>query len=311
MDQKDNRNQIQNHILGIAGTLLFHGLLIFLFFVIVFHTPIPPWPEEGGGGGGSGLEINLGTSSDGMGENQYADISVPSFENRKISEPVIPPVEQEVKSTNTQDEDVLTQDNEESVSVPSITESAKKKTEKSTTVKQTAQPVVPVQPVVNQNALYKKTKNTNDGTTGKSGNQGREDGKAGSGNYGGTGTGTGTGDGSGTGSGTGSGSGSGTGSGTGGGTGSGISFDLGGRQARSLQKPFYNSPEQGKIVVSIKVNKQGKVTYAAAGAKGTTISEIGLRQQAEAAARKTVFAADNNAPEEQKGTITYVFKKVR
>ena len=315
MDQKDNRKQIQNHILGIAGTLLFHGLLIFLFYVIVFHTPIPPWPEEGGGGGGNGLEINLGTSNDGVGANQYADISMPSFENRKVSEPVTPPAEEEVKQAKAQDEEVLTQDNEESVAVPSKTENTKKKTEKKTekttpVVKQPVKPVALVQPVVNQNALYKK-KSNNDGTTGKPGNQGREDGKTGSGNYGGTGTGKGTGDGSGSGSGSGSGTGSGIGSGNGGGVGGGNSYDLGGRIARKFQLPFYNSPEQGKIVVSIKVNKQGKVTYAAAGAKGTTISEIGLRQQAENAALKTVFAPDANAPEEQRGTITYNFRKVK
>jgi outer membrane biosynthesis protein TonB len=311
MDQKDKRTHVQNHILGIAGTLLFHGLLIFLFFVIMFHTPIPPWPEDGGGGGGNGLEINLGTSDQGMGTNQYADISMPSFENRKVSEPVTPPAEQEVKQAKSEDEDVLTQDNEESAAVSSKTEKTKKKTEKATAVvKQVVKPAAPVQPVVNPNALYKK-KSNNDGTTGKPGNQGREDGKTGSGNYGGTGTGKGTGDGSGTGSGSGSGSGSGTGSGTGGGAGSGISFDLGGRTARSFGKPFYNSPEQGKIVVSIKVNKQGKVTYAAAGAKGTDISEISLRQQAESAALKTVFVPDANAPDEQRGTITYNFRKVK
>lgn len=313
MDQKDNRTQIQNHILGIAGTLLVHGLLIFLFYIIVFHTPIPPWPEEGGGGGGNGLEINLGTSDQGMGTNQYADISMPSFENKKVAEPVTPAAEQEPKQIKTQDEEVLTQDNEESVAVPSKTEKTKKKTEKSTpVVKQPVQPAALVKPVVNQNALYKK-KSSNDGTTGKPGNQGREDGKTGSGNYGGTGTGKGTGDGSGTGSGSGSGSGSGIGSGTGGGVGSGISYNLRGRTARSFGKPFYNSPEQGKIVVSIKVNKQGKVIYAAAGAKGTDISEIGLRQQAESAALKTVFAPDNNdnTPDEQIGTITYNFRKVK
>jgi hypothetical protein len=91
----------------------------------------------------------------------------------------------------------------------------------------------------------------------------------------------------------------------------GISYDLGGRGARSLPKPTYNSPEQGKIVVSIKVNRQGQVTYASAGAKGTTISEINLRHQAENTARKTVFEPDADAPEEQRGTITYVFVKQR
>jgi hypothetical protein len=93
--------------------------------------------------------------------------------------------------------------------------------------------------------------------------------------------------------------------------GNGISYDLGGRGARSLPKPTYNSAEQGKIVVSIKVNRQGQVTYASAGAKGTTIYEINLVQNAENAARKTVFEPDADAPEEQRGTITYVFVKQR
>jgi hypothetical protein len=308
MEQTDKKKRLQNQLLGIAGTLLFHGLLIFLFIVIIFHTPIPPWPEEGGGGGGNGLEINLGNSDDGMGENQYAQVSIPDFANRKVAEPVIQPEQSDVKTPKSQADDILTQENDESVTVPSKPDNSKKKSETNTAVKQ---PEVVKQPVVNQNALYKKNKNTSDGNTGKPGNQGREDGKAGAGNYKGTGTGTGTGDGSGNGSGSGSGNGSGNGSGSGSGNGSGISYDLGTRQARSLQKPFYNSPEQGKIVVSIKVNKQGKVTYASAGAKGTTISEVGLRQQAESAALKTVFAADADAPDEQRGTITYNFRKVR
>ncbi len=311
MEQPDRKNNIQNHVLGIAGTLLFHGLLFLLFFLFVFHTPIPPWPDEGGGGGGNGLEINLGASSEGMGADQYAQVSIPDFENKKVPEPVVTPLQEEVKSANTKAEDILTQDNEEAVSLPSKKDDRKPKIVKDNTVKQPLQPPVVAQPVVNTNALYKKNKNTNDGITGKPGNQGREDGSSGSGNYGGTGTGKGGGNGSGNGSGSGSGSGSGTGSGSGSGNGNGISFDLGGRPARSLQKPFYNSPEQGNIVVTIKVNKQGKVTYASAGAKGTDISEIGLRQQAENAALKTVFAPDENAPDEQRGTITYKFKKVK
>jgi protein TonB len=88
-----------------------------------------------------------------------------------------------------------------------------------------------------------------------------------------------------------------------------ISYDLGGRGARILPKPTFNSSEEGKIVVSVKVNIEGKVTYASAGAKGTTISEINLLQQAESAARKTIFAPDPDAPDEQRGTITYKFIK--
>jgi outer membrane biosynthesis protein TonB len=309
MDQTDRQKQLQSHIWGFAGTFLFHGLLFLLLFFIVFHTPIPPWPEEGGGGGGNGLEINLGNSDEGMGVALNAPISIPSFENKQVVRQDVQPDQQDMKVKNADNEEVLTQDAEETTSLPSNPDHSKKKS-KPDNVSKPMQPVVAVQPVVNPNALYKKNKNTNDGNTGKPGNQGREDGTNRSGNYGGTGTGQGNGNGTGNGSGSGSGSGSGTGSGKGGGVGPGISFDLTGRTAR-LQKPSYNSNEEGKIVVTIKVNRQGKVTSAVAGARGTTISEISLRQQAENAALKTVFSSNSDAPEEQRGTITYVFKKVR
>jgi hypothetical protein len=237
--------------------------------------------------------------------NVSAPISIPDFENNKVSQAVEPPMD--INSAATDAEDVLAQDNEESVAVPAKPENVKKKVEKDNTLKQPVKPEVAVKPVVNPNSLYKK-KTTTDGTTGKPGNQGREDGKAGAGNYGGTGTGSGTGDGSGTGSGSGSGSGSGTGGGKGGGKGDGISPNLKGRVFHYPQ-PIYESSEQGNIVVSIRVNKQGKVISASAGAKGTDISEIKLRKQAEDAALKTVFIADENAREIEIGTITYKFKK--
>ena len=93
------------------------------------------------------------------------------------------------------------------------------------------------------------------------------------------------------------------------GKGNGISFDLGGRKARILPKPSFNSPEDGKIVVSVKVNIEGKVISATAGDKGTTIMEPNLYKQAENAARISLFERDSNAPEAQRGTITYVIVK--
>jgi len=308
MAHKDKQNYVKDHVWGIAGTLLFHGLLLFLFITIMFRTPIPPWPEEGGGGGGSGLEINLGTGDDGISPNQYAQISMPSFESKKAVQTEVPDKQEEIKAKPTDTEDVLTQDAEEAPSVASKPATKPKKVPEKPVVNQPPAPTPVKQPVVDPNALYKK-RTTSDGTTGKAGNQGREDGTTNSGNYKGTGTGSGTGSGTGTGSGIGSGTGSGTGSGNGSGTGSGNSYDLGGRTAKFFPKPAYDSPEQGIIVVSIKVDRNGKVTYASAGAKGTTISEIGLRQQAESAARRTTFSPNTDAPEEQRGTITYRFVK--
>ena len=91
------------------------------------------------------------------------------------------------------------------------------------------------------------------------------------------------------------------------GMGDGISFDLEGRGSVHLPKPAYESMEQGKVVVTIWVNKQGKVTRALEGAKGTTISDLRLQSLARDAALKAVFTPDPNAPDVQKGTITYNF----
>jgi TonB family protein len=91
------------------------------------------------------------------------------------------------------------------------------------------------------------------------------------------------------------------------GLGEGVSFDLAGRGSVHLPKPAYESMEQGKVVVTIWVNKQGKVTRALEGAKGTTISDLSLHRLARDAALKAVFTPDPNAPDVQKGTITYNF----
>jgi outer membrane biosynthesis protein TonB len=94
------------------------------------------------------------------------------------------------------------------------------------------------------------------------------------------------------------------------GMGDGVSFNLEGRGSVHLPKPAYDTPEQGKVVVTIWVNKQGKVTRALEGAKGTTITSLKLRKLARDAALKAVFTPDPNAPELQKGTITYNFVRI-
>ena len=86
---------------------------MFLFLTIIFKTPIPPWPEEGGGGGGNGLEINLGTGNDGIAPNQYAQISMPSFESKKVVQAVVPDQQEEIKAKPSDAEDVMTQDAED------------------------------------------------------------------------------------------------------------------------------------------------------------------------------------------------------
>ncbi|MDR0972032.1 MAG: hypothetical protein LBM25_06590 [Bacteroidales bacterium] len=120
-----------------------------------------------------------------------------------------------------------------------------------------------------------------------------------------------------TGGGIGEGSGSGIGDnqGTGGGglgsdaTGSGTTFFLAGRGSKDLSIPSSKTDEVGSIVVTIWVNPQGDVTRAVAGARGTTIDNKSLWRHCENAASKSKFTAAPQAPEEQKGTITYKFRR--
>lgn len=91
------------------------------------------------------------------------------------------------------------------------------------------------------------------------------------------------------------------------GQGEGVSFNLEGRGSIHLPKPPYESQEQGRVVVRIWVNKQGKVIRVQTGVQGTTITDQRLTRLAEEAARNASFTPDPNAPDQQVGTITYNF----
>ena len=106
---------------------------------------------------------------------------------------------------------------------------------------------------------------------------------------------------------TGVGEGSGKGSGGEGG-GSGISFSLAGRGKKSLPEPTATSSENGSIVVEIRVDQEGNVVFAKAVWKGTTLTDTNLWRRCEQAAKKSKFTAKPDAPELQKGTITYIFR---
>ena len=92
-----------------------------------------------------------------------------------------------------------------------------------------------------------------------------------------------------------------------GGSGSGGNYRLGNRKALTMPKPTYDCNEEGRVFVSISVDKSGKVITAQPGAKGTTNSAACLLQRAKEAALKTKFNSDKEAPEKQVGTIIYNF----
>ena len=84
-------------------------------------------------------------------------------------------------------------------------------------------------------------------------------------------------------------------------------YNLAGRNALSkpIEKPTCN--EEGIVVVSIEVDTAGKVLRAIPGVKGSTNTAKCLMDPAKAAALKTKWNADPNAPNKQKGTIVYRF----
>ena len=100
---------------------------------------------------------------------------------------------------------------------------------------------------------------------------------------------------------------------SGGGAGSG-NYMLGGRQALSKPKPEYQCDAEGRVVVKIYVDRQGTVTRAIPGEKvpngpATTTTSSCLFDKAKAAAMRTTWQGDADAPATQIGYIIYNFRK--
>lgn len=73
-------------------------------------------------------------------------------------------------------------------------------------------------------------------------------------------------------------------------------------------KPSYAVQNEGTVVVEIWVDRQGAVIRAVAGAGGTTVTDKKMWDAARIAALNTRFNVSPESPEQQKGTITYIFK---
>lgn len=276
----DNTTTYKNkaRLYSILLTLLISsGLLLVLLFIIL-HTPIPPYPE-GGGGTGSGIELNLGFTDEGMGNNQAE----------------LPAAVKEPEPEPKDDDQVLTQDVEDA---PAISDPIKKPTKKVEEKPIKKEPEKPKQ-VVNTKALYPSRSNqaSSEGSQNKAGDQGSPEGNLGAKVFGNGGQG-----------GSGGGTGGGTGTGTGTGVGSGISYNLDGRTHYSLPNPKYDSQSEGLVVVEIIVDKEGRVTQATAGKKGTTTTDTHLWEAAQKAALQAKFDRKPDAPAFQKGTINYRFR---
>jgi hypothetical protein len=91
-----------------------------------------------------------------------------------------------------------------------------------------------------------------------------------------------------------------------------INADLQGRNAVTIgqfQIPDYPFKEEGNIVVTIWVDREGEVQRAVPGAAGTTISDSQFWTKSRIAAMSFLFNKDLTAEDLQEGTITFSFMK--
>lgn len=282
-------------IAGYITTIVFHLLLLLLLWTIVWGQPDPPLDS-----GGSGFTIALGLEDAG-------GTSLTPVDDPAVQEPTPPTPEPQAA-----EQQVVTQDESDENTVVDPPKPEPKKTEpKKVDVKKPVEkPIVkPVEKLIEQprkadeKSLFKKRTTTRADESGYGdgeapGNKGSEDGDP-NGDPNGNGYGNGGNGGSGNGTGTGIGDGSKDGVGT---------YDLKGRTLSRRPVIEDNTKETGKVVVSIVVDRSGRVTKAMPNQKGTTTLNPALLEKAKQAALDTRFSPNPTAPEEQFGTMTIVFK---
>jgi colicin import membrane protein len=266
-------------------SVLVHAALLLALIFFVMKTTIPPFPEAGGSGG---YLVNIG----------YIDMA--TGEVQPLSETITkePQPEKIKPQAKAQEEKIVTQSLEETIAINEAKRDAKKKEKNNESLTQPVKeaPKVPEKKADPQ-SLYKgpSTTSKSQGTAASgTGDQGDRSGDPNSTYQGKSGTGTGPGSGDGEGSGSGSGK-------------DGFSFDLSGRSL--LRRPTVDDKSQltGRVVVNITVDKQGTVTSAVPGGRGSTTTNSYLFSKAKEAAMKAKFSPNAEGADIQKGTMTFVF----
>ena len=278
--------------IGALGALLVHVAVIALLILVSFTVP---QPDEDAGG----IPVMMGNvdAARGFDDPSLVDVDVLDEEA-----PALAQTQPELPS----EQDLLTQTEEETVTLKPKTEEPKKETVKPKEVVKPKKPVKKPEKTEAEKAAEAKrlaeekaererkaaeeaARKKVAGAFGKgsqmTGNKGTS--------VGGTGT-----EGSKEGN-------SSTGAKTG--TGGYGTFDLGGRSlgTGSLPKPAYNVPEEGRVVVNITVNPAGVVIGTSINPQTNTVNST-LRKAAEDAAKKARFNTVEG-PNNQTGTITYYF----
>ncbi|MDY6802086.1 MAG: hypothetical protein SVU94_12805 [Bacteroidota bacterium] len=263
---------IKKHKTGIIGTIIFHAIVVVIFMLFGYSTPLPLPGEEG-------ILINFGEDEFAAGAMEPQIAEPEKQQTAKQTEET----SRETSPTPTEDGSI-TQYFEEAPAVKEQGEKEKTEETKKETEQNTQEEKEEEEREVNQQALFTGSKkdndNTSEGITEGEGNQGAKTGSTESDNYSDLNS-----------------------SGN-----NGINYSLEGRNPESLPKPEYNYQIEGKVVVEITVDKYGNVADANPGVKGSTTLEATLLAAAKKAALKAKFDRKPDAPAYQRGTITYYFR---
>lgn len=241
--------------------------LLILSFFFVGMQYLDP-PEE------MGIEVNFGTSDTGMGDIQPMQ-PVKSEPQPETPQEVVP---EEIPQETAMEtiEEVITQDTEDA---PVVTPKPKQKPK-------SAEPKPESKPDESTSNALNSILNgpSNDGTASQGegndqtgGDKGQIDGNPYANSY------------------------------YGGGSGTGSGYGLNGRNSTSNKKFTQDCNEEGRVVVKIEVDRQGRVTNAVAGVKGSTNTATCLLDPAKKTALSYRFNADSKAPAKQIGFIIINF----
>ena len=271
-------------------TLLICVLLMLLFFVVKWHTPAFPAPPAE-----DGIEVNLGNSDAGLGNDQPLEPGEPAPREQQHYTPPQP------VAVNNNIKDVETDDKNEDAPVikkptvpkPEATKISEKDTRETKATKVTQPEATPAPAPPRPKAVFKGVngngtggneaesykKGGNEGIAGGNGDQGKPGGDPDSKNY--------------------------TGNGGSGKSGVVISRGLQGRRFSGLPSFEDDFNENAKVAVDIRVDETGKVTSAVYQPRGSTTGSATLKNIATRKAMQIKFSAGS---EESGGTIIFNFR---
>lgn len=289
----DNNFESKKNAQAGGYTALVVGLLLVIFFFV--RWSLPPLPEPLAN---EGIEVNLGSSDAGMGDDQPFEPGPPApAEQQAYTPPAPTPVHEEPAK---EDEDDKEPDapviKKPTITKPDATKRPEKDEVKSKPVKKPVVETPPAPTPPRPKAVFKGVNGTgtggneadtykkggNQGIAGGNGDQGRPGGNPNSGNYAGNG-------------------------GTGSGGGISVRSGLGNRKISSLPRFTDDFDEAGKVVVAVTFGPDGRAQVANVVIRGTTTASSALKSIALRKAKEIRISADAGA-EEQIVVFDMVFK---